>query len=397
MISLAPKLTGQILSIEDWVTRNIELLMPMDDVNLAFLEALSNDLMKRPEAKVHAELVALGFWLRKRNIQYMFESSLCQTSKVMHKPLGTVVHFTPANVDTMFVYSWVCSLLCGNNNIVRVATAQSDIKDVLLNTLDRLFHLPQFASVAKRNWFVSYDISSGFSEKLSKIADARVIWGGDDSVNNIRALPCKPRCRDISFSDRFSATLLDLRNVNENQNTEELALKLWRDSMPYQQQACSSPRIIYFLGDTSVLHRVLVQLNKHSYEQDRAITQKNNQLVNTQLAQSIDQDCEILLRDRICAIKVSAITQDRLEWHNGENVFYVRHLDKPEAMFTDFLDKLQTLSYWGVSEQEKLKVLSHPSISGIDRVVPVGLALEFGPQWDGFDLTTQLSRVVTVK
>lgn len=397
MISLAPRITGQGLSIENWFARGVEPLSPLNDDNLAFLEALSNDLMKSPSAKIHPELVALGFWLRKRNIQNMFESKLRQTSKVMHKPLGTVVHFTPANVDTMFVYSWVCSLLCGNNNIVRVATAQSDIKEVLLNTLDRLFQIPQFSAVAKRNWFISYDKSSGLSGQLSTFADARVIWGGDESVNSIRSLPCKPRCRDISFADRFSATILDLRQVDESQRLEDLAQRLWRDTVPYAQQACSSPRIVYFLGNTPVLLSVLEDLNELAYETEISITQKNNQLVTMQLAQSTDADCQILMQDRVCAISVSGITETMLGWHNGENVFYVRLLDEPEAMFTDSLDKLQTLSYWGLSEHDKLKVLSHPSISGIDRVVPVGQALDFTPIWDGFDLASQLTRSVVVR
>ena len=79
-----------------------------------FTSALSDTLLRSGDTKRYPELVALGFWLRKSNINKMQQ----QVAGSWRKPLGLVVHYTPANVDTMFVYSWVCSLLMGNRNIV---------------------------------------------------------------------------------------------------------------------------------------------------------------------------------------------------------------------------------------------------------------------------------------
>jgi hypothetical protein len=44
-----------------------------------------------------------------------------------------------------------------------------------------------------------------------------------------------------------------------------------------------------------------------------------------------------------------------------------------------------------------LKLIENPSIQGIDRVVPVGQALDFSPTWDGYDLLAQLSRSVIME
>ncbi len=67
----------------------------------------NNELLRNSEAKTYPELVALGFWLRKSNLKKM--QNLSPIGVI--KPLGWVVHFTPSNVDTMFIYSWICSLL----------------------------------------------------------------------------------------------------------------------------------------------------------------------------------------------------------------------------------------------------------------------------------------------
>src|SRR5229473_1854189 len=36
-------------------------------------------------------------------------------------PRGLVFHVPPANVDTIFVYSWALSALAGNRNVVRIS------------------------------------------------------------------------------------------------------------------------------------------------------------------------------------------------------------------------------------------------------------------------------------
>jgi hypothetical protein len=59
-------------------------------------------------------------------------------------------------------------------------------------------------------------------------------------------------------------------------------------------------------------------------------------------------------------------------------------------------DKLQTLSYWKIEKHSLLKLAQNPSIKGMDRIVPVGQALEFTPDWDGYRLLTDLSRHITV-
>jgi hypothetical protein len=154
LIVLAPKALEnpeQIFSLSP--------LPVFDPTILSFIQGLSACLLKDPQAKQLPELVALGFWLRSANIQSMMAKDLGGISKDLggiSKALGTVMHFTPANVDTMFVYSWMCSLLMGNNNIVRVASAESQAKGVLLELLDRVMSQAEYIEIAKRNAFISY-------------------------------------------------------------------------------------------------------------------------------------------------------------------------------------------------------------------------------------------------
>ena len=366
---------------------------------LEFLQDLSKRLLSAANAKKHPELVALGFWLRRNNLNALFSlnDTSSETNTPIRKPLGLVVHFTPSNVDTMFIYSWVCALLCGNNNIIRVATAKTDLQDTLLATIDELLNTSTYYDIAIRNCFVSYAKDSQVSAMLSRVADARVIWGGDESVTAIRSLGCKPRCRDICFADRYSATLIALNADHSSTQLDELARKVWKDTEPYHQQACSSPRVMYFIGSDTLLVDLLARLDHIAQRPDDAITLANNQLVNSQLVKSVDSEAKVLEFDNIKALVVKGISKQMIDWHGGDNVFYIRHIEHVNAIHNDAVTKLQTLSYFGVDKEALLKLSSDSSISGIDRIVPVGQALDFSPDWDGYQLREQLTRRVVLR
>jgi hypothetical protein len=388
LIVLAPKVLEnpeQIFSLSP--------LPVFDPTILSFIQGLSACLLKDPQAKQLPELVALGFWLRNANIQSMMAKGLGGISKA----LGTVMHFTPANVDTMFVYSWVCSLLMGNNNIVRVASAESHAKGVLLELLDRVMSQAEHTDIAKRNAFISYAKESDCGALLCLQADARVIWGGDDSVNAIRALPCKPRCRDISFADRYSAALINGKAVDSEEKIVKLSSLLWKDTEPYAQQACSSPRVIFWLGDAALQQKVFEQIDVLAQRNAIAANQLNNHLVTSQLLQSEGRAAKPLVQNRICALPVTSLNEKMLAWHSGSGLFLVYQLDSVEQLAAMVDDKLQTLSYWKIEKHSLLKLAQNPSIKGIDRVVSVGQALDFSTVWDGFDLFRQLSRCIVLE
>ena len=81
-----------------------EFLNPFDDEVLEFLDLLSKELLKLKEFN---ELVALGFWLRKSNIEKMKKNFFKKYENNIVLPRGVAFHIAPSNVDTIFVYSFV--------------------------------------------------------------------------------------------------------------------------------------------------------------------------------------------------------------------------------------------------------------------------------------------------
>lgn len=385
---LAPTSAEPLSTIDHF--KQLSPMPAFDPIIREFIKAMASALMNA-RYKSYPELVALGFWLRTQH-----RSLKSKRPNNSQRALGTVVHFTPSNVDTMFIYSWVCGLFVGNKNIIRVATQSSESQDNLLTVLNELMGQPAFSAIAARNLFVKYDKYSKWSHAFSLVADARVMWGGDDSVQAIRQLPTKPRTREISFADRYSAAVINLQGDSGNATAEAIAKRLWSDTLPFAQQACSSPRVIYWLGDTNYQAPFFGYVSAHAEQQlEPNITLRNEQLVLSQYAQAVC-NAEALQYGSVSVVTTDTVAP-LLEMHQGQMTYLVVRIDSLDDIVKTQTDKLQTLAYAGCSVADFDRLLSNPQLSGVDRLVPLGSALDFNTTWDGMDLLSMLSRTISIE
>lgn len=387
LLLLAPN----TINARNWLD-NLESLQPLEvnaPTTLRFVKILSKRLLN-PKYKQHPEVVALGFWLRKQAT-----APLEIPRNIISKPLGTVVHFTPSNVDTMFFYSWVCGLLLGNKNVIRVATMYSATQDILIDELNQLMAQPEFEQIAQRNGFVKFDRESHWTQTCSSIADARIIWGGDQTVTHIKSIAAKPRTRDISFADRYSAALIDSSVCDNESMLSAVADGLWRDSLPFQQQACSSPKILFWRGSDEKLEQFMHCIAERAKQQvEDSISRTNEQLVFGQFGAARTAGSYHQL-DPIQWL-VTSNAESLVEYHPGQYCFVVVLISELADLLVHQTSKLQTLSFAGVAPDELLALLNHASCTGIDRVIAVGQALNFDMVWDGMDLLSMLTRRITI-
>ena len=54
------------------------------------------------------------------------------------------------------------------------------------------------------------------------------------------------------------------------------------------------------------------------------------------------------------------------------------------------------MSYLGFNKIILQEFIETSNLKGIDRIVPIGQTLDFSLYWDGYDLISQMSRVVTI-
>ena len=102
-----------------------------DDQYISFLNKYSSKLFKNKFYKGSPEVFVLADWIRKRNILKLIKNE----KSVSKFPLGNVIHITPGNVDTIFLYSLFISLLNGNKNIIKISNRESQLIESLVNDI----------------------------------------------------------------------------------------------------------------------------------------------------------------------------------------------------------------------------------------------------------------------
>jgi hypothetical protein len=379
-----------------------------DERTISFLNKISRSILTDDVLRKLPEIVALGFWMRRSNILRMKGevTHSINSKRFRLSPVGKVFHICPANVDTMFVYSIVVSLLMGNRNVVRISErVQSDF-------INRLFTHFSNVMMEKDNMvfndyvnIITYGHDTALNDSISNLVNARMIWGGDETVRVMRSTGNNPRCRDILFSDRVSAVCLDSKKLIslDDEKMNRFITDFYNDAYTFDQMGCSSPQTVFFVGDESVnrsaLRRLIDSLTvtvriRYAGDIFSISSLKLNRLVDDVLAGIAEShDGNGLVR----FVELSGET-DPSEIHGcGGGYFYWRSIARIDDLFFLRSTKVQTISHFGLDMNQLNDLFALSYGEAIDRIVPVGKALSFDYLWDGYDLFEQLSRKVYIE
>lgn len=378
---------------------------PFADETKAFIAALSSVLLKDAGAKRFPEIQALGFWIRPAMIERLERDFRAATpQRVVRAARGLVFHLPPANVDTLFVYSWLLSLLAGNSNIIRLSSRRSAQGGLLLGILNRLF--VDHPAIAGTNAIISYGHEDAITAAISRNCDARAVWGGDRTVAHIRAITLAPHAADLAFADRFSIAAINATHFLSLDDAERYAVAeaAFNDIYWFDQMACASPRLLVWIGEDNqakaadcfwpLLDRV-VQHKGYEVEPGTALSK-------TGLSYRAAIDLEVS-GIRCFDGRLSVITLDSFEGFDafrtetfGGGVVCEISLSALSALAPHVSCRDQTLAQFGFAGDVLRDFALTLNGRGLDRIVPLGRSLDFDPVWDGDDLLFRFTRAVTL-
>ena len=376
-------------------------LKPFDTIILNFIYDLSKSILKNTTVNRLPEIVSLAFWLRESNMNQIKAENIAlfESKKYKVLPVGKVFHICPTNVDTMFIYSMVVSLLMGNKNILRVSSRmkapQIFILFEIINTLleqDRYRILEEYINI------VQYGREEAINEFISQNVNARIIWGGDETVQSFKELKTVIKCRDIMFPDRISTLIINAESLIrlDDKELDKFVHDFFADAYTFDQLGCSSPQEIFFVGnqqDTKVANEVFITKvserinNMFTGDMASIASLKLNHLVLDAMDKSIINKNG---NNIMTIAELDNSQQNNLLHSCGAGLFYIKNIENIETFKKFVTPKVQTLTYWGFIDLVEFVTLE--DTSGIDRIVPLGKSLEFNYIWDGYNLLEQLSR-----
>lgn len=378
---------------------------PFSEQRIRALAQFSQAILQDRSIGKDPSCVALAYWLRKAGIdkiQTKFESFAKLEEDVVLVPVGRVFHIAPANVDTLFVYSWALSFLCGNANLVRLSMKPSEIVQGLIRLLGE--RMEKEPALATDNLFVTYEHDAAISERLSAWCTHRIVWGGDETAKALRAVPLAPHASERVFASKFSYAVLSADGwiAASPEQRAKLACAFFNDAFWFDQMACSSPHALFWIGEKEQARKAMrsfdaalgEELQRRDHEAGAATATKRRSFA---FALAANEQVKVDLRSG------DFVSIERLE-HGcatkevcGGGVFQHAHAKSVADVAAFASERDQTVTHFGLSAEELRTLALEAGSRGVDRVVPIGEALAFDSNWDGFSLVQDFLRRVTVR
>ncbi len=376
---------------------------PFSPAAVAFCADLSCVLF-RAGMKNRPEVQALAYWCRPAEVARLRSSfEKLAAGPACCVPRGTVFHVPPVNVETLFLYGWILSILCGNRNIVRISSRASQLTTELCGMVASV--LEHYEVLGRINLAIQYGHDDRLTADISACCDLRIVWGGDETVRALRAVALPPAARDLCFPDRYSYSVIRAAVFITSPDTQKegLAHAFYNDCYWFDQMACSSPRLIAWCGTAEDCLRargeffnlLAREVERHGYTIEPCV-RSDKMLFASRLILDEAVDSYETYGSELTVLKLSKLSSlDRNHCGGG----LLLSVDVPDlaAIAAIAHRRDQTLTYFGFDRQEMESFARGLNGRGIDRIVPIGEALTFNPFWDGYDLLQELTRRVWVQ
>jgi hypothetical protein len=235
-----------------------------------------------------------------------------------------------------------------------------------------------------------------------------MIWGGDRTISSVKALPTMPRCIDIAFADRYSVALINCEAVLAADDTQFARLidGFYNDTYLMDQNACSSPQVILWevgklgSGEAETARErcwnAICELAAKKYVLQDAVAVDKYTLFCEESVKNPAIKNFTRVGNLLYRAELSALPDNPAE-HRGKGGFFFEYvLGDREDLFRVVTEKFQTITQFGIDVEELRRQIVERGLRGIDRIVPIGQAMNIGVIWDGYDLIRTLSRVVNV-
>lgn len=361
---------------------------------LEFFAALSNAILKDKRSREFAHVTAFAYWIRRAAV----EKEKIARQDILDSRLGRGIafHIAPSNIPLAFAMSFTVAALAGNINIVRLSKREFIEAEIVCDAMNKLLQ-NDYQDLQKYFIIIRYPHNDEITKSFSNICDVRIIWGGDNTINTIRKIPLLPRSIELTFADRHSLALIQAEKFLE-MNPAEVAKKFYLDTYDIDQNACSSPRAVIWLGDKvedakKIFWAAVENLVRSKYEM-YPIQAIDKYSAACMFAME-NFDVKILPGDNfIMRLEVEKLSGDLMKNKPGGG-FFVEYVAKNYAEVLPLLNKqCQTVAVLGIEPKDFRAWIISQGVRGVDRVVNFGETMTLAYMWDGFDLIREMSRFI---
>ena len=380
---------------------NINVSEPFNNQSIDFLSDFSKELKKEKKIYKYPDLIYLVFWTSYKKIGEAKKKFLSRNIRLGR---GLIFHICPSNVPTNFIYSFFFGLLSGNSNIVKVPSKAFPEKNIILFIINKLFKKKKYSGLKNSNFFIQYDEKIENTQKISSICDGRVIWGGDKTINEVRKIWIPERAIELTFADRYSLSILNLNKLRKTKDHEIklIAKKFFYDSYMMNQSACNSPHFVFWVGkkNNNLRQKFWKELNYIAEQKfildESVVLNKYSNLIKNMIDQKNFQNIK-LFKNNLYVVNPNKNIKNIENIRGISGMFFQKNIASIIELKKFITKKCQTVTYFGLNKKQIESFVLKNNLFGIDRVVPIGKALDINLVWDGYDVIDSLSRTITLE
>ena len=178
--------------------------------------------------------------------------------------------------------------------------------------------------------------------------------------------------------------------------------KFYNDTYYVDQNACSSPHLILWIGKNKTkakdkFWKALFKYLKMNYQlKDSAPIEKYTSLCSHAIQMKEVKKIKTF-ENLIYRIELNKIDKNIDKFRGEWGTFFEYDLKNLKDFKNIVNTKYQTLTYFGIDKKSLYDVVIRNGLKGINRIVPIGNSLNIGLDWDGYDIVNILTRGVELQ
>lgn len=392
----------QVFDTIKYLVGNREILDHMEKVPalplfsnkaLDFLDSLSKKLMCNNEAKKYPDVIAYAFWIRRASLE---KASIRYRTGTQKLGRGIAFQIAPSNIPIQFAVSMTYALIAGNASIVRISDKKFKQVDIICKSICSVLY-DEYPEMVPYICIIRYEHNDEITQALTDICDIRMIWGGNSTIAAIRKATISARCIDFGFADRYSIAVIDSDDYLKK-DASLVANDFYNDTYFSDQNACSSPRLVIWMGNRiseakELFWNALGDIVSKKYLMDPICS--SEKLLKTAVCAAKYQGIREVKKDNLLVrLELPALYDDIMDLKGNCGFFFEYSADTLQDIVLIMKKDCQTITYIGALEDKLRKVIDDNGVKGVDRIVPVGHAADIAFVWDGLDLPNVLSRQI---
>ncbi len=205
---------------------------------------------------------------------------------------------------------------------------------------------------------------------------------------------------EVAFADRYSIAAIRADEYLKANNKERIAADFYNDTFLSDQNACTSPMLIAWLGEDKAAAKKVFWAEAHKVaaaEYGLTAVQAVGKLA---ALYKIAAERQVFLEPQtdnlIYRVTVYEIDEGIMKYKHNSGFFFEYDAESLFDLLPICGSKCQTITYYGLSASEIEDFFEKGRPRGVDRVVPIGKSMDFALVWDGYDLIRELSRKYTI-